>query len=359
MRILQLVPEMKGGGGEWLAVSLHQWMVSSGVDSKIVSLAVDREHNPDGPGSASFLNSYCKSWWRLYRLCRRFRRNGWKPDVVHAHMYPSQLLAGTVIARFWPTAALSTTEHSTSNRRRNLPFGRALDSRLFRRFVCIVCVSQATKDAFSAWQPELAHRLRVIPNGINVRSCIRRTCTHGHGRIIVISVGRLEPVKNYITALSAIAMIKDLPVEYWIVGKGRQEGELRQLSRKLGIAQKVRFLGWRDDIPDVLRQADIFFMPSLWEGFGLTLVQGMATGLPVVASDIPAVREVVGPAECAHLAQPADAHTFATALRGLAADPGLRLRNAEEASRRARDFDFDLTAHHYHQLFSDLSQGRR
>src|SRR5471032_419247 len=133
MRILQVVPEFQGGGGELVAVSLHHWMIDRGVDCRIISPLGDLSESGTAQAEGTtFLEAYGKSWYRMYRLCRLMKQQGWRPDVVHAHMYPSQILAATLLKQLWPNATFSTTEHSTWNRRRNLPCGRYLDSCLFR-----------------------------------------------------------------------------------------------------------------------------------------------------------------------------------------------------------------------------------
>jgi glycosyltransferase involved in cell wall biosynthesis len=358
MRVLQVVPEFQGGGGEFVAVSLHHWMIDRGVDCRIISLLGDvNESRTARAERATFVEGYGKSWYRLYRLCRLMDKQGWRPDVVHAHMYPSQILAATLLKQLWPNATFSTTEHSTWNRRRNLPCGRYLDSCLFRQFDSIVCISQAALDSLTDWQPELATRMEVIRNGIDVSIYSHAAIRTRTARTVIVSVGRLEPVKNYGTALAAFALLKDSSLEYWIIGKGSDASKLRLLAEKLGIAEQVRFMGWRDDIPGLLRDADIFFMPSLWEGYGLALAQGMASGLPVVASDIPASRELLGSSKAGYLVQPRDAQGFANAMRILVGDPGLRGVLGNEARRRAGVFDFGKTANQYLQLFKNLSCG--
>src|SRR5690348_2096049 len=132
MKILQIVPEMKGGGGEWLAVSLHRWMAARGIDCRIISLLGETHgHCPVQNSKSTRSVIYRNGPQTFYRGCQRLHREQWTPDVVHAHMYPCQVLTATMVRRFWPKAALSTTEHSTWNRRRRLPFGRHLDTALF------------------------------------------------------------------------------------------------------------------------------------------------------------------------------------------------------------------------------------
>jgi glycosyltransferase involved in cell wall biosynthesis len=357
MKVLQVVPDLKSGGGEWVAVSLHRWMKTAGVDCRIVSLLGDvNESAKPRTQRANFVEGYAQSWYRLFRRCRRMKREGWQPDIIHAHMYPAQLLAAALLRRLWPNAVLSTTEHSTSNRRRSLPCGRQLDSRLFRHFYSIACISQATHDSLKDWLPELATRMTVIRNGVDLSPFAGTPSRTGRTPAVVISVGRLEVVKNYATALAAVSLMKDAAVEYWIVGDGSEASKLPVLAANLGIARQVHFLGWRDDVPDLLQQADIMFMPSLWEGFGLALAQGMASGLPVVASDIPASRELLGASNSGYLCAPLDTPGFADALRLLMGDCRLRLALGEEARRRATHFDFEKTANGYFHLFMNLAR---
>jgi glycosyltransferase involved in cell wall biosynthesis len=110
-----------------------------------------------------------------------------------------------------------------------------------------------------------------------------------------------------------------------VVGrKGRASEELEQLQTTLGISDRVRFLGHREDVPDLLAAADVFVFPSLWEGLGGALIEAMALGLPIVASNLDAIREVVDVKRNALLVRPGFPQELAEAILELMDDPRVR-----------------------------------
>ena len=110
----------------------------------------------------------------------------------------------------------------------------------------------------------------------------------------LISIGRLIPKKNFSVTISAISKLKNDIESYTIVGEGVQRKELEKLIKSLKLENKVKLVGWKENIEKYLKAADIQLIPSLYEGFGLVAVEGMSSGLPVVASNIPGLKEVLG-----------------------------------------------------------------
>ena len=112
------------------------------------------------------------------------------------------------------------------------------------------------------------------------------------------------------------------PSSIGIAGHGELEAQLKNRARALGLDERVRFLGFRADLPRLLGEADVFLSSSKWEGFGLSVVEAMAAGLPVVVSNIPGVAEVVGrEPKCGLFAAPSSPSDIADKLRSLLTDP--------------------------------------
>ena len=122
-------------------------------------------------------------------------------------------------------------------------------------------------------------------------------------------VARLDPIKDQATLIRAFAqVVKEHPrAELWLVGDGTRAAELCELAAAEGVADGVVFWGPRSDVPELLGQMDVFaFSTSRDEGFGIALIEAMAAGLPVVASDVPACREVLGSGAAGVLVPPGD-----------------------------------------------------
>jgi glycosyltransferase involved in cell wall biosynthesis len=151
---------------------------------------------------------------------------------------------------------------------------------------------------------------------------------------VLITVGRREYQKGQRHLIAAIPELRggypDLVV--LLVGRdGHASQELHDLAQNLDVAETVRFLGHRSDVGDLLAAADIFVFPSVYEGLGGASIEALAMALPLVASDIPALREVVAPGENGLLVPPADPAALVGAIAALLADPALRRRYGERS----------------------------
>jgi glycosyltransferase involved in cell wall biosynthesis len=171
------------------------------------------------------------------------------------------------------------------------------------------------------------HRQRLGRPGADRRARVRSTLGLDSSALVVITVGRQEYQKGQRYLLEAVPGLADrFPnVEIMIVGRqGHASSELASLVTSLDIEDRVRFLGHRDDVPDLLAASDVFAFPSVYEGLGGANIEAMALGLPLVASDIAALREVVEVGGNGILVPPADPAALENALGDLLADPDLR-----------------------------------
>jgi glycosyltransferase involved in cell wall biosynthesis len=169
-------------------------------------------------------------------------------------------------------------------------------------------------------------------------------------------VGNLRPVKNYDNALKAISLLDEFDFEYQIAGKGEREEDLARICRELGLASKVCFLGYIESASDLFASADIFLMPSKWEGFGLAAVEAMNASLPLVVSDVAGLREVVNsPAPCALLVNPESPASIAEGIRQLLISPSLRLQLGSNAFQQARKFGGDPMVENYVSFYAELA----
>ncbi len=140
---------------------------------------------------------------------------------------------------------------------------------------------------------------------------------------VVGVVARLEPEKGIFTFLEAASLIagRCAGVSFWVVGEGSQEKELKAAAGRLGLKDRVFFLGFREDVPQVMARLDVLAVPSLSEAFGLSLLEGMCLGLPCVASDTGGLAEVAGGGEHALLVPPGDAAALASCVLHLLENP--------------------------------------
>lgn len=215
----------------------------------------------------------------------------------------------------------------------------------------VIVISHAVARRFPA---ALAPKVRVVHNGVDLGRFTPRPAPAGLRRRLgvpdvapaVVSVGRFVAFKGYAHLLDAAAALGAArPAAHWVlVGDGELRGELEAQARRLGLAGRVHFTGWREDVPDLMALGDLFVLPSLAEHFGRVLIEAMAMAKPVVATAAGGVPEIVVPGETGLLVPPADPRALAAAVRELLDDPA-RAGRLGAAGRRRAEAVFSIERH--------------
>lgn len=356
MNIISVMPLVSGGGAETLVAQLHDIYIKTGLNSHIVIFSrADKKKLIN----THFLN-FNNVWnplivFELYKYLKKIIARHGDIDVIHVHLTPAQVFVPLAVKFLFSKPLLITTEHSTNNRRRKYFLGRLFDKWLYSKYSKIICVSEAVYKSFMSWQPQLSVKAVIVNNGIQINQFISKDKLFKKDHFKIISVGRLIDAKNYSTALRAVSLFgNDFNVKYEIVGVGPLREELNELAEKLNILERVTFLGWRDDIPALLAEADIFLITSKWEGFGLVALEAMASGLPVVSSNIAALSDVLGDhGQAAYLVPYDDHEGFYTYLNKLILSESVRKRMATSAQVRSKLFSIEDTAQKYLQLYAE------
>jgi glycosyltransferase involved in cell wall biosynthesis len=199
----------------------------------------------------------------------------------------------------------------------------------------------------------------VIQNGAPERRGDREAGRHAigasEGELVILAVGSLIPRKNHEHLIRCLAAGGSGHERSWrlaIAGTGREMERLRSVARELAVDDRVRLLGPRDDIPDLLAGADIFALPSVWEGLPLALLEAMFAGKAIVASDVAGIPEAVDHGVEGLLVPPTDAAALSGALSDLLTSPELRLRLGNAARARAQgEFSMDTMTDAYERFY--------
>jgi len=232
-----------------------------------------------------------------------------------------------------------------------------------------VMVSRSTQRVFAADLGLAESRSTVVPNGVPVRTGnaerVRQEFGVQPGECVLLAVGTLERRKGHQILLEALARLDARGMTHpWklIIAGGRggdQHQSLQDYVRDEGLGDRVHIVTNRDDIPDLLALADIFVMPSLWEGLPMALLEAMIAGKAIVASAASGIPEAIVNGREGLLVPPGDAAALAEALLGLLSDPARRVALSNAASTRAhRDFTVKVMADRYEMLYTDSSRRR-
>jgi glycosyltransferase involved in cell wall biosynthesis len=328
----QLLPALTEDFDVALAASGHGPLRDAAEDAGVRFLPLRNLRRPVNP---------LRDLLALFELISLMRRE--RPDIVHANSSKAGVL-GRLAAVAARVPIRIFTVHGWAFKAYSGPASWAYlwADRLASRWTTLtICVAEHERLNGIAARTCRSERTVVIPNAVDVAAVPRAELDGGTPRLI--AVGRLKPPKDFATLTRALADLPSGSFDARIVGDGPQRLELEADVAQLGLAGAVRLLGERADVPQLLAAADVFVLSSASEGLPLSIEEAMAAGLPVVASAVGGVPEIVVDGETGFLVPPGDSERLAEALRLLLADPGLRRRMGAAARARAETL-FDLTA---------------
>jgi glycosyltransferase involved in cell wall biosynthesis len=347
--VLWLTKGLGRGGAERLLVDALPWIDRERFAIEVAYLlpwkdalveAVERQ------GVAVHCLGGGRAWdLRWVNRLRRLVGTG-RFDLIHTHLpYPA---FGARLALASPRPVLVHTEHNVWDRHRTLT--RAVNARTYGSNAAVIAVSEAVAASIrrpagvGTWPP-----VHVVIHGIDpagwqrgpdVRSATRAELGFAADDLVVGTVGNLTLKKDHRTLLAAFAQLVGAEgrARLVLVGAGPLEDALRTYAAQLGVSDQMVFAGSRGDVPDLLSAFDVFALSSRYEGLPIALIEAMAAGLPVVATDVGGVAEVVDDGRNGYLVEEGDPSALATRLAKLLADPLLRQRLGADAAARAADF---------------------
>ncbi|KOO58271.1 hypothetical protein WH43_10950 [Rheinheimera sp. KL1] len=296
--IISIITQMEAAGAQGAMIRLHKRFMLDGFDSKAVFLYKKRDVYSNIPNVVCMLDhqpkgifDYIKIFFRLFQF---ISKNKGAKLVCFTH-YAN--IIGGVIGRL---AGASKIVISHRNPVESYP--RA--ARFFDKVIGylglyneMICVSQAVVDSFSNYPQRYRKKLNLVLNGIDTPtgySAKEFEWIKKPDKVTLVTTGRLHPQKNQKILIDAI---KDFPnLSLYIAGDGELREEFEGYIRDMKLGGQVALLGELppDKVYSFLSNGDVFVFPSSWEAFGFSVVEAMAIGLPVIASDIPAMKEIVG-----------------------------------------------------------------
>ncbi len=261
------------------------------------------------------------------------------PAVFHAHLnYPSSCRHALIAAGLAGVPAVVATVHlfpegalgrlSSALQRLAAPF---IDSYIAVSHEVARRLHQQLH--IPTWKIYVVHNGVAVPDGnAPVNATLRAALTGGRARPVVLIAARLDKQKGHRYLLEATPLVPE--AVFVLAGEGPERASLEAQARALGVSDRVLFLGYRRDIPDLLACADLVVLPSLFEGLPLSVLEAMAAGKPVIASAIPGTTEVVIHGETGLLVPPGDPAALAAAIRTVLSDAQLAQRLAEAGRAR-------------------------
>jgi len=199
----------------------------------------------------------------------------------------------------------------------------------------IVCVSRLVKEALNKYLPFTKRKSVIINNAVEIKDY----SYHEKKIYDLLFVGRLEYAKGVDLLIKAMKLLKydlNIKIKLCIVGEGRLKTSLLKLTEELKVADSVEFLGTRKDIEKLMRKSKVFVLPSRWEGLPMVILEAMTNGLPVIATRVGGIVEVIENGEDGIVVESDNPEELANAVAKLMSDETLRLTISTKAYNKVR-----------------------
>jgi glycosyltransferase involved in cell wall biosynthesis/SAM-dependent methyltransferase len=236
--------------------------------------------------------------------------------------------------------------------------------RLYPRADRIVSLSRGVATDLVSLSPKIQDRITVIYNaGFEAEVLEKAQAGVSAHELpdgpLIVACGRLKTLKGFSYLIDALVEVrKSTPASLWIIGEGEERGTLENKINKRGLQSCVRLLGFQENPFKYMAAADVFVLSSLFEGFGNVIVEAMACGVPVIATDCPyGPREIISDGKNGILVKPEDASALARAILEVLNDDEMRKRLSVEGKDRANDFNAHTIAAEYEELFVNVVNG--
>jgi glycosyltransferase involved in cell wall biosynthesis len=365
MHLLQVLPALAARGFE---IAVHTLTGRGALADRFEASGI-RVVAPPGSGAGPRAGGFAGRVARavLAGLSLAWFLRAWKPEIVHFFL-PEAYLVGAPIALVASDACRVVSRRSLNDYQLKWPLLARLEHALHGRMDALLANNQAAIDQLAAeGAPRV--RLHLIRNGIDLarfsdsapRARTRASIGAPDGTIVFICVANLIGYKGHADLIDSLAAGQNLPAwELWCVGRDDGIGrELAARAESAGIGTRIRWLGARADVPDLLAAADVGVLASHEEGFPNAVVEAMAAGLPVVATKVGGMPEAIVDEVTGILVPPRDVTALGAALGSLASDPDLRARMGDAGRARiAANFTLSICADAYARVYRDLSKDR-
>jgi glycosyltransferase involved in cell wall biosynthesis len=361
VRVFFLVADLSGGGAQRVVITMLSNLDRQRIEPILVLSRSAGEFLSNVPADVPILtlgrkgrSSLPRMILRLAILIRRYR-----PQVILSFLLHSNALAVMgKIASLRLGTKIIVSEHVSEVGYRKLPFYRLVRQATYPLATAIVAVAHGVRLDLSKHVRWVERKLAVIHNPIDIEA-VRRSAQDGPGLCPdlpnVIMVARLTNQQKagdlLLNAFAGVA--KGVRARLTFVGDGPDLAALRRQAENLGIAHLVDFAGFRENPFPLVRSADVFVLPSHYEGFGCVLIEAMCLGVPVVATDCPhGPAEILLDGKCGILVPIGDETALRGAILKLLLDPALRADVAKTGQERAENFRPEYAISAYQELIS-------
>lgn len=361
MKILHIINSLATGGAEKLIVETLPLYRDKAIEADVLLL--------NGTEYPLYKELHEKNCCRIYSLGKTSVYNPKligkiipylkKYDLIHVHLFPAQYFVIAAKRLSFSKKPFVFTEHNTSNRRIENKWFAVPEKIIYAGYKKVICITAEVKRVLQKHVQLPDQQLEIIENGINLQTLhgahsIAKSCIEPHlsdHDFVLLQVAGFRPQKDQSTVIRALQHLPE-HVKLLLAGDGILRKDCEQLVSDLNLRERVFFLGLRDDIPSLLKSCDVIVLSSKYEGLSLSSIEGMASGKPFIASDVPGLAEVVGGAGV--LFPQGDDQKLAAGISKLMNDSVHYQEVSKNAQQRAAQYDIHKMVEQHIDLYRKL-----
>lgn len=355
MKIIQVMPFFGLGGAETMCENLVYELKKMGHEVIVISLYNKKtpitERMKKKNIDIRYLNKKAGFDISLFSKLRRLFKQE-KPDVIHTHIYTTKYV--------FPIAAqlkirVVHTVHNLAEKE-NGKLGRKLNKFFFKHCHLIpVALSELIRDSIVKEYDIDEDRIPVIYNGIDLSKCQIKTDYSVDGNFKILHIGRFYEQKNHTGLLQAFKLFheKHINTELWLIGDGEKRAEIENYVAKNNLTSCVTLLGLQSYVYGYLHDADMFTLPSNYEGIPMTIVEAMGTGLPIVATTVGGIPDMLNDESA--LLVPVEVNEISKAFEKYYTNTELRETHGTNAFILSDKFSAKTMAERYYSIYKGVS----
>ena len=356
MKVIQIIPAFVVAGAEIMCENLVYALKRQGADVIVVSFYDQKSAITERLEAAGVKIRYLAKrvgfdFSMIGKLRRIFKEE--HPDVIHTHLYamqyaiPAAILSG-VKARVHTVHSIATKELGRTK--------RVLAKFFYKNHgVVPVALSETVQSTVADEYKLEKEKIPVVLNGVDLSRCIPKKRYEASDKFRILHIGRFVEVKNHKMLVRAFGKFHSAhpDSELLLIGDGELRSNIETLADELELRESVRFLGIQSDVHRFLHDADVFVLPSLYEGIPMTLIEAMGTGLPIVATDVGGVPDMLINGQSAILTSVSE-NELVDAFFAIYDSKELRRQLGVAALAASHKFSADEMARKYLEIYDTL-----
>ena len=354
MRIVQIIPNFGIGGAEIMCENLTYELKKLGHDVTVISMYDYHSAITDRMEKAGVDIRYLNKnsgfdISMIHKIKKILKEVG--ADAIHTHLYCTKYAVPAAIM-----AGVKHRIHTVHNvaEKESGKLARKLNKFFFKHCRVIpVALSERIKDSIIKEYGIDKERIPVIYNGIDLTKCQPKTDYSVDGNFKILHIGRFSEQKNHIGLLQAFKLFHEnhSDSELWLIGDGEKKAEIEKYVAENNLTSSVKLLGLQSNVYGYLHDADLFTLPSNYEGIPMTLIEAMGSGLPIVASNVGGIPDMITDGKNGFLCEPY-ADGIASKFEILIKDENLRKSCGMNALVASKNFDSETIAKKYLKIYS-------